>query len=369
MIKKISFTAIISAFILSSCSSPGGSGVGSNFEPTFTITETARFGNSEDVSISAISNIMVASDGTTLVSDGRSPAIYMFDAAGSYIGTVGNVGRGPGEFDAPPSIALFENDSLFVYDRSLMRATIFARNDTSWSYARDFVVTNADAGEYQLSSLVKLPAMDGYVTSEQIAVIPENLTNPSAIRYRIVAEDGSVLKAEYASRSFPESVAAGDPGSVTVAVLPFGWSSFIRFENGGTYYLGAKSDKLVIDQFDVDGNRVGGIDVPVVERPITDADKQLDPRAANPVVSGQLPANHPAYVSFLVSDIGNYWVNIGQIDASSTYWVVVNPQSEVLGSTIMPATARPVRIVDGKMYVANQGSTAEPEVVIYDVEY
>jgi hypothetical protein len=74
-------------------------------------------------------------------------------------------------------------------------------------------------------------------------------------------------------------------------------------------------------------------------------------------------------VSFLVSDKGNYWVNIGQINAESTYWVVLSPTSEELGSTLLPASIRPVRIVNGKMYAANQSSSVEPEVVVLKADF
>lgn len=371
MIKKISFAAVSAAFLLSSCGSPGGSGIGGSFEASFNMEQLASFGNSTDVPISSISNIQVASDGTAIVSDGRAPVIYVFDADGGFQGTIGDIGQESGQFDSPPTVSLFENDSLFAFDRSMQRASIFARDGYTWNYVREFPVNMTTDDGYNVAALVKLEGLGGYVTTEVAAPIvgTDGSSDEQWLRYRVIGEDGSVINGSYINRRNQETITGDMGGMPTTRVLPFGRNSLLRVEKGGDFYLGEWNDKLKIDHFSADGTRIGGIEAAVVERPVTDADKQLDPRTADPIVADKIPATHPAYVSFLVSDKGNYWVNIGQIDADNTYWVVLGPNSEVLGSTLLTASIRPVRIVGGKMYAANQSSSVEPEVVVLSADY
>jgi len=371
MIKNISMAAITAAFLLSSCGTPGGSGIGSSFEATFTIEDINRFGSTDDAIISSISNILVASDGTTIVTDGRAPVVFVYDTDGNYQGIVGDIGRGPGEFDSPPTVSLFENDSLFAFDRGMQRASIFAREGFGWNFVRSFPINTQLEDGYNIGAVAKLEGVNGLITTESMGFSPGSDLKPedARFRYRIIAEDGTELQSNFITRRIGETVVESGADFATMIVLPFGRNSFVRIEKGGDYFLGDWNDKLKIDHFAFDGTRLGGIDVPVAERAITDTDKTLDPRSADPRVAGKIPATHPAYVSFLVSDKGNYWVNIGQIDANNTYWVVISPNSEILGSTLMPASVRPVRIVDGKMYAANQSSSVEPEVVVLKADF
>ena len=356
--------------LFASCSGSGQKQLGTDFTPSFTVEETQRFGKNDSISISAISNILITGDGLSLVTDGRAPAIYVFDQNGDFIGNVGDVGTDPGQFDTPPVISLFENDSLLAFDRSLSRASIFHREGNLWVFNRFFEVATQLTDGYAIQALVKLEGLDGYVTTEQSMMDPSNpesLTMP--IRYRIIDEQGQSIQDAYIQRKPQELVIDNSAGVPMIKVLPFGRNSFLRVEKGGDYYLGAWNDKLSIQYVSVKGEQIGGIELEVAERTITDDDKLLDPRSADPALTGKLPTTHPAYVSFLVSDKGNYWINLGQIDAESTYWVVVDPNSTVLGSTLLPATTRPVRIIDGKLYAANQGSRTEPEVVVLKVDF
>jgi len=361
---------ISSILLLVSCSGSGQKKLGTDFTPSFSVEETQRFGKNDSISISAISNILVTRIGLSLVTDGRAPAIYVFDQNGDFVGNVGDVGTEPGQFDVPPVVSLFENDSLLAFDRSLSRATIFHREGNLWVYNRTFDVMTQVADGYSINALVKLEGLNGYVTTEQSNVDPSNpesLTTP--IRYRIIDESGQAIQETYIERTPQELVSDASSGMPMIKVLPFGRNSFLRVEKGGDYYLGTWNDSLRIQHFNVNGESLGGIELEVAERAITAEDKLLDPRSADPALEGRLPATHPAYVSFLVSDKGNYWINLGQLNAESTYWVVVDPNSTILGSTLLPATTRPVRIIDGKLYAANQGSSTEPEVVVLKVEF
>lgn len=351
--------------ILAACSSDPVA----NFETTFTPQEELRFGKGNpDLVISAISNIVVASDGLMLVSDGRTPAIYRFDTQGNFLGGVGDLGTEPGQFDAPPSISLFENDSLFAWDRSLMRGSIFARSGDDWTFARSFQLP-LDAGDgYMIGALSKLKGLEGYITSEVVPGLPDSSRNNDP-RYRIVSENGEALNPSFLSRRSPEIFVDTSTPFGTMFQLPFGRSSLVRFEDGGTYYLAPWNEDLKIDQYDASGNRIGGIDIETAKRDVTDVDKQFNPQAGAPGVAEHIPATHPAFVAFVVSDKGNYWVNIGQTDLSTVFWAVYAPSGDLLGTTSLPATVRPVRIIDGKMYAASQSSAAEPEVVVYSVDY
>ena len=57
---------------------------------------------------------------------GRTPGVYEFASDGSYIRQIGRRGSGPGEYRNPVSIALGQDDSLFVFNSWPPRVSVFS---------------------------------------------------------------------------------------------------------------------------------------------------------------------------------------------------------------------------------------------------
>jgi len=74
-------------------------------------------------------------DGRIVVADGGSSELRFFDAAGTFLRRAGRSGEGPGEFRAPSWLANPVPDSIFVFDRALVRVSVF---DTAGAFVRDF---------------------------------------------------------------------------------------------------------------------------------------------------------------------------------------------------------------------------------------
>jgi hypothetical protein len=70
-------------------------------------------------------NAVRLSDGRIVVAIGRTQELRFFDSLGQFTKAVGRKGRGPGEFDHLVSVYRGKSDSLYAYDNSLMRITVF----------------------------------------------------------------------------------------------------------------------------------------------------------------------------------------------------------------------------------------------------
>jgi NHL repeat len=85
-------------------------------------------GNDHD-HFNAPSDILVAPDGSVFVADGHggdtNTRVVKFTSDGKYIKEWGKKGKGPGEFDAPHSLAMDSAGRLFVADRGNNRIQIF----------------------------------------------------------------------------------------------------------------------------------------------------------------------------------------------------------------------------------------------------
>ena len=74
-------------------------------------------------------------DGGFVVADGGSSELRFFDASGGFVRSAGRSGEGPGEFRSPSWLANPVPDSLYVFDRALVRVSVF---DTTGAFVRVF---------------------------------------------------------------------------------------------------------------------------------------------------------------------------------------------------------------------------------------
>jgi hypothetical protein len=66
------------------------------------------------------------SRGRYYVANGESPTVWVFGADGALVSRLGREGAGPGEFRRPTAVVAGPSDSLYVFDASLSRMTVFA---------------------------------------------------------------------------------------------------------------------------------------------------------------------------------------------------------------------------------------------------
>jgi hypothetical protein len=74
-----------------------------------------------------IQAIVADADGNLYVLDKQSLEIRTFSQSGSFLGSAGRRGSGPGEFRVPVSMSIDESNRLYVLDNYFERATVFAR--------------------------------------------------------------------------------------------------------------------------------------------------------------------------------------------------------------------------------------------------
>lgn len=65
------------------------------------------------------------SRGRYYVANGESPTVWVFGADGALVSRLGREGAGPGEFRRPTAFVAGPSDSLYVFDASLSRMTVF----------------------------------------------------------------------------------------------------------------------------------------------------------------------------------------------------------------------------------------------------
>ncbi len=97
-------------------------------EPLFTIDEGLTLRQMPDVAESLVhqpTDFARGADGRYYVADTGNNRIAVFDAAGNYSATIGNVGQGPGEFEGNLVLIGAIDGEVRVFDRVLQRTQVF----------------------------------------------------------------------------------------------------------------------------------------------------------------------------------------------------------------------------------------------------
>lgn len=116
-----------------------------------------------------ISDLIADAEGSIFIVDGRIQEIRVFDSTGTYLRTIGRMGRGPGEFTLLHSVG-FLNDTLWTLDVTLRRLTLFDR-DGEVLVARSVRVATFNDGNMRLS------AFPGVLINSRVALARASPSN------------------------------------------------------------------------------------------------------------------------------------------------------------------------------------------------
>ncbi len=99
--------------------------------PEVRLQEVMRWDLNDAPMARAPTSLTDPGDGSIFVVSGSDAAVFAFDAAGAFLGSLGRRGRGPGEFQAITTVGM-HSDTLWVGDLLLGRITRFLKDGSVW---------------------------------------------------------------------------------------------------------------------------------------------------------------------------------------------------------------------------------------------
>ncbi len=336
-------------------------------EAEIAFTEILRLGEDTDENsylFGQIGDLAVDSKDRILIADHRPPSVAVFSLDGEWLGSVGGVGEGPGEYvsvndvDVGPSDSVYVMDwrenILHVYDPTdftPVRQIRFPHNEDDWGAAisavgvsdhgpimqystmvlsdnvgeprHSYVVLTSWAGE-RIRELARLPNLDVYVGFD-----PDR--------------GPFVREAEYAPNSMF--------GLSASQLLYSGWNTEI--------------DILVTS---LAGDTVRTIRRPHDRVPL----KRNFPAWLEKEAREMYPEFKPAYRYFVIDDQDNIWIkDYVEAPASEARWQVLDSEGRMIGQVLLPRTLR-LYVIDtanARAYGTLRSESGEYMVVVYSVDF
>jgi len=218
---------------------------------TVVLTRQTIFESGEDLFMSGnIFNFTVDGQGRVYIVSGRpgNLGVYLFNADGSYLRTIGSYGQGPGEFEAIGSLDILDNE-LILLDPRLQKFAIYSLD--SFEKTREEIINLTEATRAsQISAIARGTDLVLLENGKMVLEVGMSSLNEEMdgrhIYYYLLERCGTVnpaklLKVDRHVRYFlPER-----EGWAIPITKPFNRSSLVSITRSGTFLTAWTEDFLI----------------------------------------------------------------------------------------------------------------------------
>ena len=342
-----------------------------------TLEEFLRLGDEsagDTILFGSISQIVVNGRGDIIVAEDNPFLIHSFGSDGTYLGPIGGQGQGPGEFLYFSGPVIGPADSVYLRDLMTNRILIYDPDDFFW--VRTIEVEND--GEKQVNSLIGVTE-NGLI----VAMAPPPFLRSDdgswsindGIHYELIKVNPS---GNYEADLFG-TVAAGEMiyniqenRGLNFISVPFARTPFWAVGPDDILYYGW-SDAIEITLVSADRSTREVISYGHDPVPISEA--EMDEEQPEDALFREILAAHepheskPAFQTFVVDEMGRVWIKLSTgEDAVQAEWLILNRESQVVGSATLPVAVNLEVIRGGYAYGRYQERGEAPMVVVYEVQ-
>ena len=337
-------------------------------------TEILRVGEETDDSaylFGRIVGLAVDSKDRILVADLRPPSVAVFSLDGEWLGSVGGVGEGPGEYVTVDGNGVYvgPSDSVYVMD-SRGASSGFPRlhvyDPTDFTYVRQIRFPYDEDWGMAVSAVGV--SDHGPIMEYSTIALPDNVGEPRHSYAVLTSWAGERIRELERLPDREMYVGLSPDGSPFAQIIKFAPNSVFELSASQLFYSGlnAEIDILVTS---LAGDTVRTVRRPHDPVPLTrnDIPAGLDAEARK-----MYPEFKPAYRTFVIDDQDNIWIkDYVEAPATEARWQVLDSEGRMIGQVLLPRTLGLYVIDTAKAlaYGALRGDSGEYFLVVYSVDF
>jgi hypothetical protein len=349
------------------------------------------FQSNDDVLIGTIEPIYVDQKNRVFIGDTDQTRIHVFESNGEYLTSLGQEGRGPGDYSAISwrTTIISDSEMLYITDSyhfNPRRANVYTLDNLSFSHVQKLYPENIDEYDFlkTYAPIRLFPLKEGSFLVPYSRELHMVSSGEGHIYYLRQDKSGKILSKPIYKQSGPryliEIVRAGNREMEVMHTFPFHGSSIFAPSPNGNFYA-AKTEEFKIDVLDSEGRYVRTIEKPFDNIPLnkemlikeyeeTNYMPQLGDGVAVKMLkkADDLPTKWPALKSMLVDDEGRLWVST-LVDNTEIYkWWILKPSGEVI-SKLEWSRDKPIQqIRNGYLYTKEKDMEGADVVVRYSIK-
>lgn len=348
------------------------------------------FQSNDDVLIGTIEPIYVDQKNRVFIGDSDQTQIHVFKPNGEYLTSLGQEGRGPGDYSAISrrTTIISDQDMLYITDSyhfNPRRANVYAFEDLSFSHVLKLYPDNFNDQEFlKLYAPVRFYPIkkDEFLVlySKELKAVSSGIGH---IYYIKQDGKGNILSEPIYKQKGPdyliENIPFEDNYIEVMHTFPFHRNSLFTPSPDGEYYA-ARTEEFKIDVLDSEGNSIRTIEKPFDNVPLdtknlikTYKETNYKPELGKGVAvkmlqkAENLPTKWPALKSMLVDDEGRLWIST-LVDNTEIYkWWILKPSGEVISKLEWPRDKPIQQIRNGYLYTKEKDMEGADVVVRYSI--
>ena len=333
------------------------------------VKELFRVGEDQGVLFGQPAGLAVNSDGHIFVEDWFTSTVYVLSDTGELVDSLGREGEGPGEFVSLIGVFVGAGDSVYVFDDTIHRLSVFDPTTHRFAYS----VSVSGDGSSNAQELIGV-VDDGFLVLYKTPFYAPELERGVALSedrfalVRRVSRRGKVIGEPVMSLPDVQMIVGRDKGRYQITPLPFGRHYTYQLGANGLLYSGW-SDTINITLSTIEGQALGSIRYEQQASPVTRKDMDayladMSDSARRVIRDADIPETKPAYTTFVVDDQERVWVRI-LVEDETSRWLILNAESAVEVEVLLPASVDLKVIKSGKAYGTGEEESGAPYVIVY----
>ena len=339
-------------------------------EAEIAFTEILRVGEETDENtylFGQIAGLAVDSKDRILIADRQPPSVSVFSVDGEWLGSVGGVGEGPGEYEEVRGVYVSPSDSVYVMDGRLGSGhpRLHVYDPTDFTYVRQ-IRFPYDEDWGSVSSAVGV-SNHGPIMRYNTMILPDNVGKPRHSYAVLTSWAGTRIRELARHPNLGLYVGLGPDGGPTVEEIEFAPNSVFRLSASQLFYSGLNTE------IDILVTSLAGDTVRTIRRPHDRVPlKRNFPAWLDREARKMYPEFKPAYSYFVIDDQDNIWIkDYVEAPASEARWQVLDSEGRLLGQVLLPRTLT-LYVIDtanALAYGRLRNESDEHLVVVYSVDF
>lgn len=301
--------------------------------------------------VNNIGAVAVDEEETVYVVDELRKKIEVFDGSGNNMGSLGGIGRDPGDFQNPTYLKV-EDQSLYAYDQNLFRAHRYSLPELELEEVTELEFTARSLGVDSLNEAKPFAFEVMNDSNYLVAFQKVNTPQDRQLVYYKVNPEGEVISDQllaFQNRSLYVDEAVNPP---LIIMLPYEPETLTAIDSKGGIYS-AFSDHFLIHVADSAGQNVESRYYPFEKSNLirSDAiDLYRDTHRRRAIRRASLPAKWPALAAIKTDDQDRLWVATIISDLTQYRWFVLDSSGEPVAVFDMPRAKEIVVVKNGYIY-------------------
>lgn len=336
----------------------------------FELQRDLVIGDATGVAFGSLLKLAVDSERRIYVGDWMNRNVRIFSPAGELQETIGRSGQGPGEFTAVHQVTIGRGDSLYVYDASAFRVSVYAPGQRRTLAYTLRIPTSQELG-YPYRVLVPPDPASGLLVAfrqQSAGVVRVHRVNRAGeVSTRPILEGRSPVPATRVTT-------AGGVATVSRTAPLFEREALLGLTPRGEVYYGW-SEQINLAFYDLEGNLVRTFRAATRPIRVTAADIAHELEGASEARRQTLrgsahPATKPAVHTVIVDDRSWIWTGRPTADPEISSWWV-RPMLATRGKSArfsLPDNVDIQVVRDGYFYAVSEDAAGAPIVVRYAIK-